>query len=228
MTNPELDELHQQFHTALTNDANSPSNVALFWHEATRVKRDPEAPDAITGGPAFLKYYNGPSMVRDVPGQAFEPGKLPFRVCERLIKQGAATYEGPRLISFRYERQNTEWVGGYSVETSQQYRDLVVGRTEIDARLVNALRPRWKKGLTHVSLVYGVHGWKEWGPKLKLSKGFDAELLDPPPEILEAWNELVAYMKANGVKHIYYADISIDKASAKVREGEGIQLHYDR
>ena len=228
VSDSELDELHQRFLEVLSNDSAPPSNVALFWHEAVSVKRDPAAPDAVTRGPAFLTYYDGPSEVRDVPGQDFVPTKLPFRVCERLIKQGAATYEGPRLISFRYDRRGSEWGGGYTIETSQQYRDLVVGRAAIDARLVDALRPHWKKGLSHVSLLYGVDGWKEWGPRLQLTKGFDGEHLDPPPEILEAWNELVAYMKANGVKHIYYADISIDKASAKAREGEGIQLHYDR
>lgn len=86
----------------------------------------------------------------------------------------------------------------------------------------------WEEGVTRVGLLYGVHGWKEWGPKLKRSKGFKGELSDPPPAILEAWNDLVVYIKSNGVKHLYYADIAIDKASAKVREGEGIQLRYDR
>ena len=117
---PELDEIHQHFLGALSNDANPPSNVALFWHEAVSVKRDAEAPDAITRGPTFLTYYDGPSEICDVPGQDFVPGKLPFRVCERMIKQGAATYEGPRLISFRYDRENGTWVGGYTIETSQQ------------------------------------------------------------------------------------------------------------
>ena len=225
---PELDEIHQPFLGALSNDANAPSTVALFWHEAISMKRDPAAPDAVTRGPTRLKYYDGPSMVRDVPGLDFPEDKRPFAVCERLIKRGAATYEGPRSISFRYDRESTGWVGGYSVETSAQYRDLVVGRAAIDARLVDALRPKWKKGLTNVALVYGVHGWKEWGPKLKLSKGFQAELSDPPLEILEPWNELVAYMTSHGMKHLYYASIAIDKPSAKPREGEGIQLQYDR
>ncbi len=225
---PELDEIHQRFLDALSSDQDPPSTVALFWHEAISVKRAPDAPDAITRGTTRLKYFDGPSMVRDVPSLNFPEDKRPFAVCERLIKQGAATYEGPRMISFRYDRESTGWVGGYSVETSAQYRDLVVGRAEIDARLVDALRSKWKKGLTNLALVYGVHGWKEWGPKLKLSKGFAAELLDPSPEILEPWNELVAYMTSHGVKHIYYASIAIDKPTAKPREGEGIQFQYDR
>ena len=92
----------------------------------------------------------------------------------------------------------------------------------------DALRTQWKKGVKSVSLVYGVHGWKEWGPKLQLMKAWDGDMLDPPPEILALWDELVVYMKSNGVKHLYYADISIDKKSATAREGQGIQLRYDR
>ncbi len=129
-------------------------------------------------------------MVRDVPGQDFTDEKLPFHICEALIKQGAASYEGPRSISFRYEQHNGRWTGGYTVETSQQYRDLVIGRAAIDSRIVDALRKRWTDGVTRVGLLYGVHGWKEWGPKLKVS-GVDAQLSDPTPDVLEPWNELV-------------------------------------
>jgi len=48
VSDSELDEIHDGFLRALSTDSSPPSSVALFWHEAVSVKRDPKAPDAIT------------------------------------------------------------------------------------------------------------------------------------------------------------------------------------
>ncbi len=190
--------------------------------------RDPAAPDARTRGAGQLYYISGVSTnVGDVPGVDLPTEKLPDRVCSALIKRDAASWEGPRSISFRYTRLHDGWTGGVSIETSNQYRELIKGRHELDQRLASALVAMVTGDVERVSLLYGVHGWKTPGPKLKLKRA-KVEFVDLPPHILVMWNELVAYMETQGVKNIYYVDITVDDPDAKIREGEGIQIRYDR
>ncbi len=223
-----LDELDRAFREALARDSDPPTHLALYWHEAVAMKRDAAAPGAQTRGSNALYYMDGTSTEHEVPNVELPVDRLPDKVCQALIQREAASWEGPRSIHFRYERADDgAWSGGYTIETSSQYRELVQGRADLDRRLGAALAALVIGDVERVSLLYGVDGWKDPGPKLKVKRA-KPQLVDPDPAIAALWAELVAYMREHGVKHLYYADLTVYDATTVIREGRGIQLLYGR
>jgi hypothetical protein len=227
---PELDEMHEEFMRILASDPSPVSNLTLLWHEALEMDRNPAAPSARTRGGAFLMYYNetGLKPLAEVPGRQFAQDKLPHRTCTALISRNAASMDGPRSITFRYARgTDGQWAGGYSIETSQEYKDLVLGRKEIDARMTEALRAHWAPEVTRVALVYGPPTWTDPVPKLKIAREA-VEFVDLDDTTRAVWEELVAYLRSRGQSHIYYADMHLHRANAKLREGDNLELRYSR
>jgi hypothetical protein len=100
----ELDLLHGAFLGALDADPAPLADAAVFCYEAIGFDRNSTAPKATCRGTSFMHYKQGPKQLRDVPGQAFATEALPAKVCTRLISEAAASWDGPRSISFRYER----------------------------------------------------------------------------------------------------------------------------
>jgi hypothetical protein len=143
----------------------------------------------------------------------------------------AADPEGPRVITFRYERgADGVWSGGYSIETHQQYEELVKARKALDAKLTEALRKHFAAGVETVSLTYGVRSWAEPGPKLVISKAGEprASFNDPDPELWSLWHELLELLKGRGFRHVYRADMTLDKPKARLREGDNLRVRYGK
>lgn len=228
-TYPELDVLHAAFLRALHADPEPATSVADFSYEVLEANRDPASPSARSRGSAFLAYLDGHREVADVPGQEFAPDALPSRVCEALLSRHAASMDGPWALTFRYERgADGRWVGGYTIETSSEHEALVRGRREIDARMADVLRAQWSSGVTRLKLLYGAPSWKDPGPKMVVMRGTSSEIIAPEPAVLSVWQEFVEYLRSHGFHHLYYADFSLLKPNAKLKEGENVQLRYSR
>ncbi len=93
-------------------------------------------------------------------------------------------------MTFRYDRGET-WSGGYAIETSNEYRALVRGRAELDARFAAALAAQWGADVTALALIFGPKVCNG-EPKLKINRGRPVEFVDPDATTLALWSELLA------------------------------------
>lgn len=226
---PQLDQMSREFSRALKADQSPLATAATFWYEL--LGYNPKLNRALSRGDTSLVYRNGHKVMGTVPGQDFAVEELPDPVCAELMSQHGGTKDGPRLISFRYEcAPSGEWRGGYTIETQREYGELVKGRQALDAKFTDALKKEFSPEVERISLTYGGASWKEPGPKLIVSRvGVkEAEFRDPAGQLRALWEELVEYLRGHGVRHLYYANFALDKPSATLREGKGIQLLYCR
>jgi hypothetical protein len=224
---PALNEIDEAFLRMLRADSQPLSDAALFWHELVSVAPGPPA-KARTRGDDFLSYVRQHATIKEVPGRSFSEDKLPHGVCSRLMNEHAASSECPRFIAFRYDRTGSGWDGGCRIETRAQYREQVLSRKKVDAKLTEALREQFAPGVESVGILYGLRRWQEPGPKLRMDLGKEKplEFRDVEGAVHEAWEGLVAHLKACGAIHLYYADIKLEKPSSTLREGDSIQLRY--
>jgi hypothetical protein len=221
----ELDELNGAFMGALRADPKPQSNAALLWHEAIDVDRKVSPPRVRSRGDAFLLYLRDHASLDQVPGQNFAPNKLPHVVCTRLMTEHAPLPDGPRFIAFRYDRgPEGLWSGGCRIETQKQYQDLVAGRKPYDDKLTEALRGRFAPGVVSIGLTYGLRRWEQPGPQLRVDTG-ELAWSEPDGEVKAAWDEWVAYLKNQGMRHLYSAELRLDKPKARLRE-DNIKLRY--
>ncbi len=224
---PELDEIDEEFLRALRADPEPATNSGLFWHEALDIDRNPEAPRVRSRGDAFLMYLRDHASVQQVPDQEFADDKLPMKVCAAVMTKHAPSPDGPRLINFRYDRsEDGEWGGGYSIETQQQYLNLIKGRKVLDERLTEALRRHFQPGVEQVELEYGLRRWKDPGPKLELDRGDAIDFLDMDDDLARLWQDYVEYLTSCGVKHIYQARFTLQKPKSRLREGHNAWMRY--
>ena len=224
---PELDELDAAFRAVLAADPAPLTTMAMLWHEAIAMERDPAAPAARTRGDAFLSYWAGTQRGKEVPGQQFATAKLPHKTCAALLARNAASWEGPRSVTFRYDQQDGAWTGGYSIETSNEYRALVRGRAELDARFAAALAAQWAPDVTALALLFGLKVCNG-EPILKINRGRPVEFVPPDATTRGLWSELIAYLGDHGHRHLYYARFELTSKTARLSEGDSIQLHYSR
>lgn len=224
---PELDELDAAFRAVLAADPAPLSTMAMLWHEAIAMERDPAAPAARTRGDAFLNYWTGTQRGKEVPGQQFATDKLPHKTCAALLGRHAASWDGPRSVTFRYDLEGGAWTGGYAIETSNEYRALVRGRAELDARFAAALAAQWAPDVTALGLIFGPKVCNG-EPKLKLNRGRAVEFVTPDATTLGLWRELISYLHDHGHRHLYYASFALASKTATLSEGNSIQLHYSR
>lgn len=224
-----LDALHEEFLRALRADTAPLSDLALFWYEGMRFNRDAAAPTAACRGTPFLRYQRGAKMLKDVPGQEFATEVLPARVCTAIISANAADWAGPRSISFRYDRVDGEWTGGFAIESSAEYRDQVLSRRDLDAQLAKAMTDHWTEGVSAVRLVYGVGSQEDPGPRVVISrKGVRAPEFVPPSEALTVcWRRFKDHLE-RGQWRLYAAEVRQEKAGASLAEGETIEARYGR
>lgn len=228
-SSPQLAALDEAFLQALHRDPEPLSDTALFWYEGIRYQRDAAAPTATTRGTAFLHYQRGAKQLKDVPGQGFAVDVLPARVCTALIASAAASWDGPRTISFRYDRVGTTWTGGYAIETSAEYRDQVSSRRVIDAELAESLRDHWSTGVTQVRFLYGVASQEDPGPRVSLYRaGVRAPEFVPPSEhVLQTWLRLKEHVE-RGRFRVYYAEATQETEGAALAEGDTIRVRSGR
>lgn len=228
-TSPQLAALDEAFLQALHRDAEPLSDTALFWYEGIRFQRDAAAPTAATRGTAFLHYQRGAKKLKDVPGQDFAVELLPARVCTALIASAAANWDGPRTISFRYDRVGTAWTGGYAIETSAEYREQVLSRRVIDAEFAESLRDHWSSGVTQVRFVYGVASQEEPGPRVMVYRtGVRAPEFVPPSErVMQAWLRIKEHVE-RGRSRVYYAEVTQETEGAALAEGDTIHVRSGR
>lgn len=226
-TFPALDEINEAFLRMLRADSQPLSDAALFWHELISVAPGPPA-KARTRGDDALLYIRQHASLKEVPGRNFTEEKLPHGVCARLMNERAASPACPRFIAFRYDRAGGGWDGGCRIETKAQYREQVLSRKTVDAKLTEALREQFAPGVESIGILYGLRRWEEPGPKLRVDLGKEKplEFRELEGVVHEAWEGLVAHLKVSGAKHLYYADIKLEKPSSTLREGDTIQLRY--
>lgn len=225
---PELDEINTEFLRALRADPEPATNSALFWHEGLEFDRNPDAPRVRSRGDAFLMYLDVHASRKEVPGQKFATEKLPMNMCAAVMTRHAPSPSGPRLINFRYDRTDGWWDGGCSIETQQQYLELVEGRKALDERLTEALRKHFGPGTVGVKLEYGLRRWNHPGPMLGLDRGNARDFVEMDSEVAKVWQELVDYVKSCGVRHIYQATFSLEKPKSRLREGQNAWMRYSR
>lgn len=225
----QLEVLHDEFLRALRADPAPLSDTAVFWYEGMRFNRDTASPNAACRGTAFLRYQRGAKAMQDVPGQQFATEVLPARVCTALISSQAADWDGPRSISFRYDRIDGQWVGGFDVDSSAAYRDQVLSRRELDAELAQAMTEHWAEGVTAVKLVYGVASQEDPGPRVMVSrKGVRApEFLPPGPAVMASWQRFKDHIE-RGRWRLYAVEARQEKSGAALAEGDTISARYGR
>lgn len=227
---PELEKMHCEFSRALVADAAPLGDAASLWHELLGYDAD-AAQRAMSRGNAFLRYRRGPKELTDVPGQQFTEDKLPHQVCVGIMNEHGGSKDGPRLISFRYDRAaHGGWKGGYTIETQQEYFELVKGRKTLDSGFTDMLRKQMTQGVKRVSINFNEPSWEEPGPKLIIGRVDQqgATFSDLDGELRQLWNDLLEYLRGHGVRHLYYAKLGIHKITDTLREGNGIQLSYCR
>ena len=224
-----LDALDQEFLRALRADPAPLSDLALFWYEGMRFTRDAAAPNALCRGTPFLRYQRGAKMLKDVPGQMFATEVLPARECTAIISSQAADWAGPRSISFRYDRVDGEWVGGYDLDSSSEYRDQVLSRRDLDVQLAKAMTDHWTEGVSAVKLVYGVGSQEDPGPRVMVyRKGVRAPEFVPPSDGLTVcWQRFKDHIE-RGRWRLYSAEVRQEKAGAALAEGDTIEARYGR
>jgi len=222
---PELTALHHEFMRALSQDPEPQYGAAYLWYQGLEFKRSDRKPSATSRGHEQLHYLNGAEQGKRVPGQNFPKAGTPKEVCSALISQGAADWEGPFQINFRYDR-NAEgvWSGGYSIETSAKHREIVAGRTEYDDAIAAALNANWDDD-TQARRLSFVSGDKN-GLFLMVRRAKGTEYLELDPPLQQAWDALVAYLKGHGVRHIYVVNYKLTKPTSRLREGDNMQLIY--
>lgn len=226
---PELTELHHEFMRALSEDRAPKHDSAFLWYQAIEMDRDPLKPSARCRGHEQLTYLNVTAEGGKVPGQRFATGKSPKELCTALISRHAADWDGPYQINFRYNR-NSEgvWSGFYSIETSAQHRDILAGRAEFDKAIAAVLKDQtpWDTQLAARRLEYGSVG-EDPGPNLILrKKKGPSERLPADPALKAAFDALVEYLKSKGVKDLYYVSYTLTKPTARLYEGDNMQVSY--
>lgn len=223
---PELDELNDAFLRMLRADPKPQSNAALLWHELLQVYPESSAVRVRSRGDACLLYVQGHVSLDEVPGRNFGDGKRPMEVCERVMARLADSPECPHFIAFRYDRSPEGlWSGEGRIETQQQYQELVAGQKPYADKLTEALRGRFAPGVVSVGLTYGLRRWEQPGPQLRVDTG-ELAWSEPDGEVKAAWDELVAYLKSQGIRHLYSAELRLDKPKARLRAGDNIKLRY--
>ena len=227
---PELDSIDAVFKKALKKGKSPKSNMARFWYEAIEFDRNPEKPSARARGDTSLRYFDGEEgyhVLGEVPGQSFKD-KPPQVTCAALIGRMAASWDGPKRITFFYRRdEGGAWQGGYTIETSAENRDLVEARKPLHDRIATALQHYFAPGTERVALLYGLQSWEEPGPKLGIRKE-EMEFRDLPADLAALLEELRELLRRHGFPHLYRAQYSIKKPNDRLREGDNIILEYHR
>lgn len=221
-------EFDRTFVSALRADHAPLSPLALFWFEATAFKRVPENPSAISRGTAFLHYQKGGRKLKDVPGQDFPLDRLPTRVCQQLISEHAASWEGPRSLSFRYELTESGWVGGGAWESSATYRDLVVSRVNLDERMAEALASLWVPGTLELHVQYGTTMKDDPGPLLRVKSSQGNEARSLPEHVMSVWSEYEPHGQKFGHQHLYSTQMTLKEPGGRLREGDNLYVRYGR
>lgn len=225
----ELDEMGAKFSRALAADEKPAANAATFWYQL--LGYNPKLNRALSRGNSALMYQEGHRVLGKVPGQEFAVEKLPDPICTELMNAHGGDKDGPRLISFRYERlANGKWIGGYTIETQREYSELVKSRKQLDAKFADALSKEFAPEVQSVELAYGESSWAEPGPQLVVSRKGEryASFSKVEGELRQLWDELSDHLRGHGVRHLYSASIRLDKAKSQLREGDNIQLLYCR
>lgn len=223
-----IEEYHREFISALQSDEAPLSPLALFWYEIVSVIRDPAKPSAISRGTAFLHYQQGGKKLKEVPGQDFPVERLPARVCQRLLSEHAASWEGPRSLSFRYDRTENGWAGGGAWESSASYRDQVLSRRELDARMAAILRALWTPETQGIFLNFGTTMTDDPGPRLRIKSSRGNEFVSLPDAVMEVWLEYERHVQRFGHHHLYSAFMTLDRPDGELSEGRTVTLRYGR
>jgi hypothetical protein len=226
---PELTTLHQEFMRALAADKKPQSDHAYLWYQGIDFDRNKRKPSATTRGTDSLYYLKVDGELRQkgsaVPDQKFAKAKTPKEVCSGLISRHADDWDGPYQINFRYERNSKGiWSGFYSIETSAQHRDTVVGRKEYDAAIAAALGATWEKG-TKVRQLMKVQG-KRPGILLVVENESGTTYSEPDPALKEAWDNVVGYLKSKGMRELYAVNYELTKPTSRLVEDDTVKLIY--
>lgn len=200
--------LHEDFLKRLAAVGEPKSDLARCTASGRSFTRDADRPDAVVGGMNSLAFDKGATVpaVPRLPDSLNESERLAV-----LIKKFAYDLEGPRMISFRYDRSNGEWVGSHSIETSKAHMDELATREALDERMRTLLGTKWRKDIKSFRFTYGVTGrTSDPGPWLQYSlrpKGFEYEKAEG--ELLDLWGEYVEHFAKFGFR-TYRAQIFVD------------------
>lgn len=220
-----LSDLHAAFLKALKADPSPAADMAVFWYEVIRFDRDKGT--AASRGTSFLRYQKASRSVGDVPGQDFPVELLPAKRCQALLTEHAKSLDGPRSLSFRYDRVDGHWVGGYSWETSAMYLALAEARAKLDNEMSAALASAWRGGIKSLMFVYGAPiADTEVGPRPKLQFLLEprgSEFEDPPADVLGLWQQYERLVSSFGHRHLYYAEFRLESPTEKLAS---VQLRY--
>ena len=221
-------EFDRVFAAALRADTAPLAPLALFWFEGIGFKREQENSSAISRGTAFLHYQRGGRILGDVPNQGFPIERLPTHVCQQLISEHAASWEGPRSLSFRYDLAETGWAGGGAWESSATYRELVLTRRALDEEMSEALSSLWTPNTIVLSVNYGTTMKDDPGPRLRVKTSQSNEFQPLPDHVLEVWSQYEPHGQKFGHRHLYSTQMTLKEPDGKLREGDNLYVRYGR
>lgn len=216
------------FIAALRADMAPAAPLALFWFEGIGFKREAENPSAISRGTAFLHYQKGGRILGDVPNQGFAAERLPTHVCQSLISEHAASWDGPRSLSFRYDLTETGWTGGGAWESSSTYRELVLSRRALDDEMSDALGALWTPSTLVLSLNYGSTMKDDPGPRLRVKTSESNEFQVLPDHVMNVWRQYEPHGQKFGHHHLYSTQMTLKEPGGRLREGDNLYVRYGR
>jgi hypothetical protein len=224
-----LDRLHGAILERLQADARPLGDHAVYWHEGLRL-------DGV-GGPPWTRgddapYYRRANVaVGLVPGPDFPKALKPFAVCDSLIMEERRSAEGPRSISFHYERANDgTWRGSYAVETQRQYLDFCEGRRPFVDKILRALKGMVGEEIDRAAIISDSLVRRKEGPELRVHSrsGGDSTFHDVSGELLDRWNELIQYLQSQGISSLQDVLLEVKKPLPKARPVERVMILYCR